>query len=154
MNARTKYPELGEARADGFLNISEAARAAGITAKRIRHYEDVGLIPKAGRTAAGYRVYDAAKVHELRFVRRARDLGFSMEETRDLLGLWRDRRRPSADVKRLVAAHLEDLDKRISELEALRRTLQKLARHCHGDERPDCPILEDLAGPATSKGKP
>jgi Cu(I)-responsive transcriptional regulator len=128
------------------LNIGQASRASGISAKMIRHYEEIGLIPRPGRTASGYRLYGEQDVHRLRFVRRARDLGFSMEEIGKLLGLWNNRRRASADVKRLALKHIEDLDKRIAEMEAMRRTLESLSRHCHGDERPDCPILDDLAG--------
>jgi MerR family copper efflux transcriptional regulator len=127
-------------------NIGEAARASGVSAKMIRHYEEIGLIPKAGRTQAGYRVYREADVHRLRFVRRARDLGFSMQEIEALLGLWNDRRRASSEVKRLATKHIADLDHKIAELQAMRRTLAELSRHCHGDHRPDCPILEDLAG--------
>jgi len=127
------------------MNIGAAARASGVSAKMIRHYEENGFIPKASRTAAGYRVYGEAEVHVLRFIRRARDLGFSLAEIKVLLGLWKDRRRASADVKRLAARHVADLDARIAEMQAMRRTLVDLARHCHGDERPDCPILDDLA---------
>jgi MerR family transcriptional regulator, copper efflux regulator len=127
------------------LNIGEAAAASGVSAKMIRHYEAIGLLPAPKRTQAGYRVYGEADVHVLHFVRRARDLGFSMEEIRGLLGLWRNRKRASADVKRLVQKHVADLDARIAELQAMRRTLSALAQHCHGDARPDCPILEDLA---------
>jgi len=127
------------------MNIGAAAQAAGVSPKMIRHYEQSGLIPRAARTASGYRIYGESEVHALRFVRRARVLGFSMKEIRDLLGLWRNRRRSSADVKRLVAVHLEDLDTRIAELEAMRRTLEGLSRKCHGDRRPECPILDDLA---------
>jgi len=128
------------------VNIGAAARASGVSAKMIRHYEEGGLIPKAARTAAGYRVYGEDDVHILRFVRRARDLGFTMREVKALLALWRDRRRKSGDVKRLVEAHLGDLDTRIAEMQAMRRALLDLAHHCHGDRRPDCPILDDLAG--------
>ena len=128
------------------MNIGEAAHASGVSAKMIRHYEDIGLLPKAGRTASGYRVYRDDDVHVLRFVRRARDLGFSLPEIKTLLGLWTNRRRASADVKRLAMKHEDDLDRRIAEMQAMRRTLADLAHHCHGDARPDCPILEDLAG--------
>jgi MerR family transcriptional regulator, copper efflux regulator len=130
----------------GVLNIGEAAAASGVSAKMIRHYEEAGLIPRAGRTAAGYRTYHDADVHRLRFVRRARDLGFSMKEVEALLGLWNNRRRASAEVKRLATRHIEDLDRKIDEMQSMRRTLAQLARHCHGDHRPDCPILDDLAG--------
>jgi len=128
------------------LNIGEAAVSSGVSAKMIRHYEEIGLVPKPGRTQAGYRVYREADVHRLRFVRRARDLGFSMKEIETLLGLWNNRRRASSEVKRLATQHIADLDRRIAELQAMRRTLAELSRHCHGDHRPDCPILEDLAG--------
>jgi len=128
------------------LNIGEAARASGVSAKMIRHYEEIGLIPKAGRTGAGYRLYREADVHRLRFVRRARDLGFSMKEIEALLGLWNDRRRASSEVKRLATRHIADLDQKIAELQAMRRTLAGLSRHCHGDHRPDRPLLEALAG--------
>lgn len=130
----------------GVLNIGQAADASGVSAKMIRHYEEVGLIPRAGRTAAGYRTYHDADVHRLRFVRRARDLGFSMKEVEALLGLWNNRRRASAEVKRLATRHIEDLDRKIDAMQSMRRTLAQLARHCHGDHRPDCPILDDLAG--------
>lgn len=138
--------ELAEARRDGLLNIGEAAAAAGVSAKMIRHYEENGLIPKVGRTVAGYRIYRESDVHMLRFIRRARDLGFSMKEIDGLLGLWMNRRRASSDVKRLAMKHVEELDAKIIELQAMRRTLMDLAQHCHGDHRPDCPILDDLAG--------
>jgi Cu(I)-responsive transcriptional regulator len=134
---------MGEA---ALLNIGEAAQASGVSAKMIRHYEEIGLVPKAGRTGAGYRLYREADVHRLRFVRRARDLGFSMKEIEALLGLWNDRRRASSEVKLLATKHIADLDQKIAELQAMRRTLAALSRHCHGDHRPDCPILEDLAG--------
>jgi Cu(I)-responsive transcriptional regulator len=130
------------------MNIGAAARASGVSAKMIRHYEEGGLIPKAGRTAAGYRVYADDDVHVLRFVRRARDLGFTIREIKALLALWKDRRRKSGDVKRLVQRHVGDLDARIAEMQAMRRALLDLARHCHGDRRPDCPIIDDLAGEA------
>lgn len=134
------------------LNIGQAAAASGVSAKMIRHYEENGLIPKARRTAAGYRVYGEADVHTLRFVRRARDLGFSIREIDVLLGLWRNRRRASADVKRLAMEHVRELDVRIAEMQAMRATLANLAQHCHGDARPDCPILDDLSHEAAKKG--
>ena len=127
------------------VNIGTAAELSGVSAKMIRHYEDTGLIPSAGRTAAGYRLYSEADLHRLRFVRRARDLGFSMKQIADLLGLWSDRRRASAKVKALATAHIAELDARIAEMTAMRRTLEHLAHQCHGDDRPDCPILDDLA---------
>jgi MerR family copper efflux transcriptional regulator len=127
------------------MNIGQAAAASGVSAKMIRHYEEIGLVPKAGRTASGYRIYGDADVHMLRFVKRARDLGFTMKEIDKLVGLWKNRRRASADVKRLAATHIAELERKIGELESMRRALVDLSRHCHGDDRPDCPILEDLA---------
>lgn len=129
------------------MKIGEAAEASGVSAKMIRHYEAHGLTPKAGRTQSGYRMYDAGDVHVLRFIRRARDLGFTVNEIRTLLGLWNNRRRASGDVKRLATKHIADLDAKIAGLQAMRRTLTTLAHNCHGDERPDCPILDDLARP-------
>ena len=128
------------------MNIGQAAATSGVSAKMIRHYEEIGFIPKAQRTEAGYRTYRDADVHVLRFIRRARDLGFSLKEIKALLGLWENRRRASADVKRLALKHVEELDARIAEMQAMRRTLVGLAHQCHGDHRPSCPILDDLAG--------
>jgi len=128
------------------MNIGAAAKASAVSAKMIRHYESLGLLPKVPRTEAGYRQVDDATVHTLRFIRRARDLGFSKNEIATLLGLWRNRRRASADVKRIALAHAADLQRRIDEMLAMQRTLAHLAHCCHGDERPDCPILDDLAG--------
>ena len=141
-----KYFEMSDARRDGFMNIGEAASASGVSAKMIRHYEEQGFVPKAGRTVAGYRVYRENDVHALRFIRRARDMGFSLKEIKDLLGLWNNRRRASADVKRMAEKHVKELDQKIAEMQAMRRTLVDLTEHCHGDNRPDCPILDDLAG--------
>ncbi len=143
-----KYFELADARREGFMNISAVAQQSGVSAKMIRHYEAIGLLPKAGRTVAGYRIYRAADVHMLRFTRRARDLGFSIKEITALLGLWSNRRRASADVKRLALRHVTELDARIIAMQTMRDTLQDLVHHCHGDERPECPILDDLAKPA------
>ena len=135
------------------MNIGEAAGASGVSAKMIRYYEDIGLVPKPARTESNYRVYGEDEVHILRFVRRARNLGFSIEETSTLLGLWRDKSRASAEVREIAQAHIADLDKRIAELEGMRRTLQHLVHCCSGDNRPDCPILDDLAGETqTTKG--
>ena len=130
------------------MNIGQAAEASGVSAKMIRHYEEQGFIAKASRSAAGYRIYRESDVHVLRFIRRARDLGFSLREIKVLLGLWDNRRRASGDVKRLALKHVEELDAKIAEMQAMRRSLVNLARHCHGDVRPVCPILEDLAGDA------
>jgi Cu(I)-responsive transcriptional regulator len=142
-----KYFEMGAARRDGYLNIGEAARASGVSAKMIRHYEDTGVVPKPPRTVAGYRLYREADIHTLRFVHRARELGFPVREAAALVGLWRNRRRSSADVHRVARRHLAALDSKIEQLEAMRRTLRHLVQSCHGDERPDCPILDDLAQP-------
>lgn len=127
------------------VNIGEAAAASGVSAKMIRHYESVGLLPAAKRSDSGYRTYSEADVHALRFVRHARDLGFSIKEIGALLGLWHNRRRSSKAVKDLTAGHIAELDRKISELQGMKRTLQDLADHCSGDDRPHCPILESLA---------
>lgn|SRR5690554_923131 len=126
------------------MNIGEVSKAVGISAKMIRYYEDVGLIPVAQRSAAGYRTYTAEDVHRLGFVRRARDLGFSMDEITDLLSLWNDRSRKSVDVKRLAQAHITELESRIENLRQIAGTLQVLIDCCAGDDRPDCPILDGL----------
>lgn len=139
-------PELHEAKAQGLHNIGEASALTGVSAKMIRHYEATGLIPPANRTFANYRLYSDADLHRLRFIRRARTLGFSMARIAQLLGLWSDPGRSSAEVKALALAHAADLEARIHEMQAMQRTLASLARHCHGDQRPDCPILDDLAG--------
>jgi len=130
------------------MNIGEAARLSGVSAKMIRHYESLGLVPGVARTDAGYRQYDEDTLHTLRFIRRARDLGFDMKEIGALLQLWRNRRRSSAEVKRIALAHVADLEQRIAAMQAMQRTLKHLAHCCAGDERPDCPILDDLAAEA------
>ncbi|MEQ8967089.1 MAG: Cu(I)-responsive transcriptional regulator [Azospirillaceae bacterium] len=130
------------------MNIGEASARSGLPTKTIRYYEEIGLV-RPGRLANGYRSYDEAQVRMLQFVHRARDLGFSIEECRSLLSLYLDRGRSSADVKAMALAKLAEIDRRIDRLQAMRRTLTHLAETCHGDERPDCPILDDLAaGPA------
>ena len=144
--------ELADARRAGFLNIGQAARQSGVSAKMIRHYESQGLLKPVRRTDAGYRIYDASDVHTLQFVRRARGLGFSMREIERLLGFWQNRRRSSGDVRRIAQRHIADLDQKIQELEAMRRTLEDLVHKCHGDHRPDCPILDDLAGAGAEPG--
>ncbi len=138
-------PELADARGRGLHNIGEAAKRTGVSAKMIRHYEAIGLLPAADRTFAGYRIYDAADLHRIRFIRRARGLGFAMKDIATLLGLWDDRTRASAEVKTLALAHVAELDAKIAEMDAMRRTLRDLAERCAGDDRPQCPILEDLA---------
>ncbi len=130
------------------MNIGEAAQRSGVSAKMIRHYESLGLVPGVRRTEAGYRQYDDDTLHTLRFIRRARDLGFDMQEIAALLQLWRNKRRSSAEVKRIAAHHVADLQRRIVALQSMQRTLQKLAHCCAGDDRPECPILDDLAGEA------
>ena len=126
------------------MNIGQASLASGVSQRMIRHYETIGLIPKAARRSSGYRDYEARDVHTLRFIRRARDLGFPIEEIGQLLALWRDRSRASADVKALASARAQELERKERELRAMRRSLEALAAACHGDDRPDCPILEDL----------
>jgi MerR family copper efflux transcriptional regulator len=137
--------ELAQARRVGFYNIGEAAKRSGVTAKMIRHYESLRLLKPARRTDAGYRLYDEPDIHTLRFIKRSRDLGFSMKEIQQLLGLWQNRRRASADVRRIAQTHITALDLKIQELQGMRRTLEQLVINCHGDARPDCPILDELA---------
>lgn len=127
------------------MNIGQAARASGVSAKMIRHYEEIGLIGKAGRTEAGYRVYGEADLHTLRFVGQARTLGFSIEQIKALLGLWQNQRRTSRKVKELALRHIEELDDRIRELQQIKQTLSHLIQCCRGDNRPECPILDSLA---------
>jgi Cu(I)-responsive transcriptional regulator len=134
------------------MNIGQASAQSGVSQRMIRHYEAIGLIPKAKRRESGYRDYDDRDVHTLRFIRRARDLGFPIEEIGQLLALWQDRSRASADVKALAEARAEELRRKEEEIRAMRRTLEDLARHCHGDARPDCPILDDLAGAGPPHG--
>jgi len=129
------------------MNIGRAAQASGVSAKMIRHYESVDLLPPATRTDAGYRQYGEKDVHTLRFIRRSRDLGFSIEQIRALLGLWQNRRRPSRQVKALAEAHIQELEQKLAELQAMKATLAHLVHCCHGDDRPDCPIIETLAQP-------
>lgn len=136
------------------MNIGQAAGASGVSAKMIRHYEAIGLLAPAARSAAGYRSYGAAEVHELAFIRRARELGFALGEIGQLLALWRDRNRPSAEVKALALRHVAELDAKADALRAMSDTLRRLAAHCHGDERPDCPILDDLAQPPSCHTRP
>ncbi len=127
------------------MNIGEAAAETGITAKSIRYYESIGLMPAADRTEGGYRQYTDKDVQTLHFIRRARNLGFTVSDVEDLLSLYRDRERASADVKRIAETHIADLDRKVAGLEGMRATLIHLVEKCHGDERPDCPILDDLA---------
>ncbi|ETX29900.1 Cu(I)-responsive transcriptional regulator [Roseivivax isoporae] len=133
------------------MNIKEAAAASGLPSKTIRYYEEIGLVAPA-RAANGYRAFSTRDAHVLSFLGRARSLGFSIEECRTLLSLYDDRGRASADVKRVAHAHLADIDRKIDELRAMRETLQQLVDRCHGDDRPDCPILEGLAGQSPGSG--
>jgi MerR family copper efflux transcriptional regulator len=130
------------------MNIGDAAKASGVSAKLIRYYESIGLIPEAGRTASGYRVYTAAEVNTLRFIKRARTLGFSIERIQHLVGLWQDKARASSEVKHIALEHVTELEAKIAEMQAMRDALRELADACHGDHRPDCPILSDLADTA------
>lgn len=128
------------------LNIGQAAERSGVSARMLRHYESLGLLSGVARTESGYRQYTEADIHSLRFIKRSRDLGFSMDEITELMGLWQNRRRASSSVKRIAEKHLAELEQRIADMQAMQRTLSKLVHCCHGDARPDCPILEDLAG--------
>lgn len=128
------------------VNIGQAAALSGVSAKMLRHYESLGLLGRVTRTDSGYRQYAASDVHTLRFIKRSRDMGFSMAEIAELVNLWHDRGRASAHVKTIAQRHLDDLKGRIEAMQAMQRTLQDLLHHCHGDNRPDCPILDDLAG--------
>ena len=139
------HPHPASVAKAGPFNIGEAARQSGVSAKMVRHYESLGLLPTVHRTDAGYRQYGEKEVHTLRFIRRARLLGFSMAEIAELLKLWQNQQRASADVKRIAQAHVADLERRIAEMQAMRQTLQQLAHCCQGDNRPDCPILAELA---------
>jgi MerR family copper efflux transcriptional regulator len=127
------------------MNIGEAAQRSSVSAKMVRHYESLGLLPAVARTDAGYRQYTDKEVHTLRFIRRARDLGFSMAEIAELLKLWQNQRRSSANVKKIASHHLAALDAKMAEMAAMRKTLQHLVHCCSGDDRPDCPILDELA---------
>lgn len=133
------------------MNIGQAATVSGVTTKLIRYYEQIGLIPQAGRTASGYRVYTDEEVRTLQFIKRARTLGFSIERIQHLVGLWQDKSRASAEVKQIATEHIWDLDVKIAEMTAMKRTLEELAQACHGDDRPSCPILRDLEKPLDEK---
>ncbi len=136
------------------MNIGEAAKSSGVSAKMIRYYERIGLIRAAGRSEAGYRTYDDRDVHTLQFVHRARDLGFPLDAIRRLLALWQDRSRTSQDVKRIALDTVAELRRKMAELETMARSLEHLATHCRGDARPDCPIIDDLADRARRAGRP
>ena len=127
------------------MNIGEAAKLSGVNAKLIRHYESIGIIPKASRSGAGYRTYSENEVHILAFVKRSRNMGFSMKEIKKLVGLWRNQNRTSAEVKNLALVHVAEIEKKISKLQEMVQSLKHLAKNCHGDHRPNCPILNALA---------
>jgi MerR family transcriptional regulator, copper efflux regulator len=145
MNERHKPSHHGKVKRILDMNIGGAAAASGVTAKMIRHYEAIGLLRLAERRANDYRDYGERDIHELKFIRRARRLGFSIREIGELLTLWRDRGRSSREVKRIAEAHIDDLQARVAEMQAMANTLRELVVACHGDDRPDCPILDDLA---------
>ncbi len=128
-------------------NIGEAAKASGVSSKMIRHYEAIGLLRDAQRTSANYRVYPETDLHQLRFIRRARELGFSIKQIGQLMSLWQDRQRSSADVRQLALAHVEDMDRRLQKMQEMRDALMNLVYSCHGDVQPECPILDALAEP-------
>ncbi|MDP1600428.1 Cu(I)-responsive transcriptional regulator [Phenylobacterium sp.] len=137
------------------MNIGQASKASGVSTKMIRYYDEIGLVRPASRTESNYREFDEREVNELRFIRRARSLGFSMPEITQLLSLWRDRERPSREVKAIAEKHVNELDARIAEMQTMADTLRHLSHCCAGDDRPDCPILADLTGgrsPVESKG--
>lgn len=146
--------ELSQAKEQGLHEIGEAAALSGVSAKMIRHYESIGLIPPASRTLANYRIYSKEDVHTLRFIKRARSLGFSMKDIEKLLSLWQDRSRASAEVKLLAMDHARELEDKIRGLQEMHRTLLQLAKACHGDQRSDCPILETLSDSAQPAPKP
>ena len=135
------------------MNIGAAASASGVSAKMIRHYEGVGLLPPANRTVSGYRQYSDKDVSTLRFIRHCRDLGFSLEQISELLDLWQNRKRSSRQVKALAQAHIAELDEKLKELQEMRSTLEHLVHCCNGDDRPDCPIIESLASDTAVQGR-
>ncbi len=141
----TQAIDIGAARQQGMHNIGETAKASGVSAKMIRHYESIGLIAPALRTDAGYRVYRARDVEVLRFIHRSRELGFPLEQIKTLLALWQDKQRASKDVRAMAQMHIAELDRKIAAMQAMKRTLETLSTKCHGDDRPECPILDDLS---------
>ena len=142
---KSEMLERADALERGLMDIGRASKASGVSVKMIRHYEAVGLLPAVARTSANYRVYRESDVHTLRFVRRARALGFSMNDIQELLGLWQNKSRSSASVKKIAGKHVEELNRKIGELKGMVDTLEHLTQHCHGDHRPDCPILDELS---------
>ena len=147
MGKRELPLEHADALGQGLLDIGRASKASGVSVKMTRHYEAIGLLKNVARTFANYRVYSDKEVHTLRFIKRARTLGFAMDDIRELLALWQNKSRPSASVKKIAGGHMQDLKRRIEEMRSMVSTLEHLTHNCHGDHRPDCPILEDLAGP-------
>ena len=145
MGKNESFLEHADAIGRGLLDIGRASKESGVSVKMIRHYEAIGLLKNVARTHANYRVYSGTNVHTLRFIKRARTLGFSVDDIRELLSLWQNKSRPSASVKKVAAGHMEDLKRKIAEMQSMVTTLQHLTHNCHGDQRPDCPILEDLA---------
>jgi Cu(I)-responsive transcriptional regulator len=145
MGKRELALEHADAIGRGLLDIGRAAKASGVSVKMIRHYEAIGLLKNVARTFANYRVYGDGDVHTLRFIKRARTLGFPVEDIRELLSLWQNRSRPSASVKKIAGGHMAALEAKIAEMQSMLTTLRHLTHNCHGDQRPDCPILEDLA---------
>lgn len=146
MGRNEEFLEHADAIERGLLDIGRASKASGVSVKMIRHYEAIGLLKNIARTHANYRVYSDKDAHTLRFVKRARALGFSMDDIRELLALWQNKSRSSASVKKVAAGHMDDLKRKIAEMQSMLTTLEHLTHNCHGDQRPDCPILEDLAG--------
>ena len=144
MGKRELSLEHADALGQGLLDIGRASEASGVSVKMIRHYEAIGLLKNVARTYANYRVYGDKEVHTLRFVKRARTLGFAMDDIRELLALWQNKSRPSAAVKKIAGVHMQDLKRRIAEMQSMVATLEHLTHNCHGDSRPDCPILDDL----------
>lgn len=128
------------------MNIGEASKLAQVNSKMIRRYESLGIIPRAGRSLSGYRQYSENDVHVLRFVKRARELGFTMKDIKQLLGLWRNKNRPSSQVKNIASKHITGLEKKLDEIQNILSTLNHLIKNCHGDHRPDCPIIDELRG--------
>ncbi|MBY3530814.1 Cu(I)-responsive transcriptional regulator [Rhizobium laguerreae] len=127
------------------MNIGQAAKASGVSAKMIRYYEQIKLIAPAHRTESSYRTYTDNEINTLKFIRRARDLGFSVEQMKTLVALWRDKSRSSADVKAIALEHVAELERKAAAIQAMSKTLKHLAQHCHGDDRPECPIIDDIA---------
>ncbi len=143
--ANISSPEMAEARQQGFFNISEASKLSGVSSKMIRHYEQIGLMPEANRTFANYRIFNESDINTLRFIKRSRSLGFSMKKIATLLDLYHDKKRPSAEVKRLANEHIKELEESIAEMQEMHAALSNLAKNCRGDERPECPILEGIS---------